>query len=158
MIFYLCNNLLRRFYLFLIDFYVICYIIKMKESDYHEDISLLKKKGMIYIMSKKYKIFSNISLIIVGFYCLMNAVMMLGWGPRFDSEIYFFITDAVLFIDLWTWHIYGLFAIISLIIKVFMLCKKKLAFNTSSIINIILHFLFSVVSFFEIYWIFENSF
>ena len=109
-------------------------------------------------MTKRYKTFSNISLAIVSFYCLANALIILGWGPRFNFEVYLFIAEAVLFLDLCTWHIFGLFAIISLIIKIYILCKKKEIIDKSYIKNIISHFMFSVISFLEICWIFENSF
>ena len=109
-------------------------------------------------MTKRYKKFSDISLIIVGFYCLANALIILGWGPRFNFEAYLVIAEAVLFVDLCTWHIYGLFAIVGFIIKICFICEHKELLNKAYIKNLIFHFLFSAISFLEIWWIFENSF
>ncbi len=68
-----------------------------------------------------------------------------------------FFAEAVLFVDLCTWHIFIVFAVISFIIKIVLVCKGKLELKGMSS-NLILHFLFSLISVAEIYWIFENSF
>lgn len=90
-----------------------------------------------------------------------NSIMYLGWESIFSGlalEIYTAISDVVLMIDLCTWHIHGLFAVISFIVKVILLWGKKIKPNAYEIINVILHFIFSTVSFYEIWFIFENSF
>lgn len=63
--------------------------------------------------------------------------------------------DIVFFVDLFTWHIYGIFAIVSFIVKVFMINKYK---SKCSIANVILHFMLMTVSFIEIYHMIQNAF
>lgn len=112
------------------------------------------------MISKKYDIFSKVSLAVVGFYCIANTLLIVGWGPKFGGlllKVYMFLADIILFIDLSTWHIFFLFAAISFVVKIALLCKGKSAFK-GTLFNLIFHLLFSIVSVAEIYWIFENSF
>lgn len=98
---------------------------------------------------KRYNLFSKISLFIVGFYCLINIPLMLS--QTIGNEI----NAAIYFIDAYTWHIYGLFAIISFIVKLFIEKennKEKYKFN------IILHTIFMLASFAQILYIFGNPF
>lgn len=111
--------------------------------------------------NKRHRIFFIISLLIVTFYFLGNRVVVLGWGPIFSGhalEIYSAVSDVVLFIDLTTWHIYGLFAIISLVIKIVFLWERKINCNALQIINLILHLTFSLISFYDIWFTFKNGF
>ena len=84
---------------------------------------------------------SSISLCIVAVYCVLNSLFMCEYF-LVNGTLSFF-ANIVFAIDLLTWHIYGLFAIISFIYKVF----KK---NKYSKLNIFLHLIFMVISFFEI--------
>lgn len=98
---------------------------------------------------KRYNLFSMISLCIVGFYCAVNIPLMLVQSTYND------FLAAIYFIDAYTWHIYGLFAIISFIVKLFMEKEN----NTEKYkTNIILHTVFMLVSFAEILYIFGSPF
>ena len=98
---------------------------------------------------KRYNLFSKISLFIVGFYCLINIPLMLS---QTAENIVF---ASVYFIDAYTWHIYGLFAIISFIVKLFM---EKENNKEKYKLNIILHTVFMLASFAQILYIFGNPF
>ena len=101
----------------------------------------------------KYKSLSSASLFIVALYCLFNSLLVLIWLNTRGTLSAF---ATVLFtVDLFTWHIYGLFAIITFIIKVS--GRKEFRFKGLDR-NIILHFIFMVVSFLEIYHMMQNAF
>ena len=89
------------------------------------------------------------SLFIVGFYCLINTVFMCEYFVAKGTLSVF--ANIVFTIDLFTWHIYGLFAIISFIVKVF----KK---NQYSKLNIFLHLIFMMISLFEICYMIQIAF
>ncbi len=97
---------------------------------------------------KRHSGFSAVSLFIVALYCLLNSLLMFEW--MYTKGTLSAFADTVFFIDLFTWHIYGLFAIISFLIKV----SKK---NSSKRYSF-LHLIFMLISFFEIYWIIQNAF
>lgn len=98
---------------------------------------------------KRYNIFSKISLCIVGFYCIINIPLMLS------QTISNSINAAIYFIDAYTWHVYGLFAIISFIVKLFM---EKENNKEKYKLNIILHTIFMLASFAQILYIFGSPF
>lgn len=104
---------------------------------------------------------SIIGLCVSTLYCLGNTIMILGRGPRFSGvalDIYSAFSDAVLTVDLCSWHVYGVFAIFMFIYNIVFIVKNKADNKCAFTINTVLHLILSVVSFFEIYWIFENSF
>ena len=98
---------------------------------------------------KRYNLFSMISLCIVGFYCVVNIPLMLSQSTHNA------VLAAIYFIDGYTWHIYGLFAIISFIVKLFM---EKENNKEKYKLNLILHTVFMVASFAEMLFIFGNPF
>ena len=98
---------------------------------------------------KRYNIFSKISLCIVGLYCIINIPLMLSQTIGND------INAAIYFVDAYTWHVYGLFAVISFIVKLFM---EKENNKERYKLNIILHTIFMFASFAEILYIFGNPF
>ncbi len=97
---------------------------------------------------KKHSVFSAISLSVVAVYCLINSLFMCEWF--FTKGTLSVFANIVFSIDLFTWHIYGLFATISLFIKV----SKK----SSTKRNCFLHLILMLISFFEIYWMIQNAF
>ena len=98
---------------------------------------------------KGHRTLSSVSLFIVGLYCLFNSLLMLE--VMYAKGTLSAFADTVFFIDLFTWHVYGLFAIISFIIKV----SEK---NKYSKLNVFLHLIFMLISFFEIYWMIQKAF
>lgn len=98
---------------------------------------------------KRYNLFSIISLFIVGFYCIINIPLMLS--QTIGNEI----NAAIYFIDAYTWHIYGLFAVISFIVKLFM---EKENNKERYKFNIILHMIFMLISFAQLLYIFGSPF
>ncbi len=101
--------------------------------------------------NKGYKFFSVISLLIPAFYCVVNLLTVLLLNiPISENDIALGIVGSVFSLDIFTWLIYGIFAIVTLIIKY--LKDKK--YNT----NTILHIVFMLISFVEIYHIVANAF
>ncbi len=98
---------------------------------------------------KRYRLFSMISLLIVGFYCIVNIPLMLS--ETADNTV----IAAIYFVDAYTWHVYGLFAIISLIVKLFMEKENNIEKYK---LNIILHTVFMLLSFAQILYIFGSPF
>lgn len=96
--------------------------------------------------NREYKIFSVISLLVTAFYCFANlcVIVLLKTSPENN------IIDTIFSIDMLTWHIYGVFAIATLIIKY--LKDKKYNANT------ILHIVLMLISFIEIYYIISRAF
>ncbi len=97
---------------------------------------------------KKSSGFSIISLCIVTVYFLINSLFVCEWLSSKGTLSVF--SNIVFTIDLFTWHIYCLFATISFFVKV----SKK----NSSKWNSFLHLIFMLISFFEIYWMIQNAF
>ena len=110
------------------------------------------------MLSKRQKLFSDISLRIVSFYFIINSFILTYCKIDFpDLKVFEFvypIIDKILFpIDLFTWHIFGIFAIVSFLIKLSYISKNK-----EEKIKEVLHLVMSGVTFFYIYYIFEISF
>lgn len=110
------------------------------------------------MLSKKQKLFSDISLGIVSFYFIINSFILAYCKIELpDLMVFEFIyplIDKVLFpIDLFTWHIFGIFAVVSFLIKLSYISK-----NREEKIKEVLHLIMSGVTFFFIYYIFEISF
>lgn len=100
-------------------------------------------------------IFTNIGFLITLFYGVLNLAAVLDAQGNMS-----FIGEFVLGIDVFTWHIYGIFSIVTLIIKLYSngvdvdnkLRKKWLDVQS------VLHFVFMLISFGGIYYLFENCF
>ena len=110
------------------------------------------------MLSKKQKLFSDISLGVVSFYFIINSFILAYCKIEFPDfaifEYTYTIIDKILFpIDLFTWHVFGIFAIVSFLIKLSYISKNK-----EEKIKEALHFIMSGVTFFLIYYIFEISF
>lgn len=105
--------------------------------------------------NKKYKVFSLLSLAVTAIYYLLNVWLYLSL--RFGI-LYCNILEIVLPLDCYTWHIYGLFAVITLIIKSIMTVKKQKSIRFLFKTEIILHLAFTVISLISIYEIFLISF
>lgn len=114
------------------------------------------------MLTKRQKLFSDISLGIVGFYFAINSFILafsfiLSIIESPDLKIFEFIyplIEKIFFpIDLFTWHVFGIFAIVSFLIKLSYISKNK-----EEKIKELLHFIMSGVTFFLIYYIFEISF
>lgn len=101
--------------------------------------------------NKKYKAFSLLSLIVTSIYCILNVWSCLSLRFGILSSP---ILEIVLPLDVYTWHVYGLFAVFSLIIKFIMVIKNRKSINSLFLTDLILHFAFSSVSLFMIYDIF----
>ena len=84
---------------------------------------------------------------------MLNSLLMLEWMNMRGTLSAF--ADVVFAIDLFTWHIYGIFAIISLIIKIFN-AKDFCAKHTK--LNIATHTVLMLISFAEIYILIQNGF
>ena len=110
------------------------------------------------MLTKRQKLFSDISLGIVGFYFAINLLMfsycIIDFPDLKIFELIYLLIDKILFpIDLFTWHVFGIFAIVSFLIKLSYISKNK-----EEKIKELLHFIMSGVTFFLIYYIFEISF
>ena len=101
----------------------------------------------------KYKIISALSFFIVTVYFLLNTALVIEW-LNMQGTLSAFAT-AVFTVDCFTWHIYGVIAIVGFISRVASIDKNR---DKRAIIYAILHFVFMIVSFFEIYHLMQNAF
>ncbi len=105
------------------------------------------------------KLLSNVGFFITVIYCIFNVTAIILIEPELWDKAQW-LTDIVLGIDVFTWHIFGIFSIFTFIMKLWLNTKSvedkanKNLFDVQSI----LHLLFMAVSFIGIYYIFENSF
>ena len=106
----------------------------------------------------RFELFAKISLWITAYYFFSNLISIPLWWGTAISDIFGYLIEIPFTIDLFTWHIFGVFSIASFIIKTVIWAKRKELLNKNSLINLILHILFTVAAFGEIWWIFENSF
>ena len=110
------------------------------------------------MLTKRQKLFSDISLGIVGFYFIINSFILAYCKIEFpDLKIFEFIyplIDKILFpIDLFTWHVFGIFAVISFFVKL-----GYIGNNKEEKIKELIHFIMTGAIAFFIYYIFESSF
>lgn len=106
----------------------------------------------------RFDLFAKISLCITAYYFFSSFLILPAW---WDFEIFQFFSDLMqvpFYIDIFTWHIFGAFSLVAFIIKIIMWVKRGELFKKKAIINLILHLIFTVAAFGEIWWIFENSF
>lgn len=97
----------------------------------------------------------NIGFIITAIYGVLNLLAVIDVQGNMG-----FIGDVALSIDVYTWHIYGIFSIVTLFVK--------LLFNRDEVDrgerekwldkHSLLHFIFMLISFGGIYYLFENCF
>ena len=99
-------------------------------------------------MSKNYKIINCLSLAITGIYCFLNIWFCLSmFLGVFKSDI----LEIVLPIDGYTWHIYSVLALATLVYKIIVTRKNgKNIFNK----DVILHSIFTLVSLVIMYCLF----
>ena len=97
--------------------------------------------------NKGYKVFSVISLLVPVIYFISNSIMILLLNVSSANKS---IINTVFAVDVLTWHIYGIFAIATLIIKYI----KDKKYNASTI----LHAIFMIISFVEIHYLLSRGF
>lgn len=71
---------------------------------------------------------SIIGLCVSALCCLGNTIMILGCGPKFSGialDIYSAFSDAVLTVDLCSWHVFAMFAIFVFIHNIVFIVKTK---------------------------------
>ncbi len=106
----------------------------------------------------RFDLFAKISLWITAYYFFSNFLILPVW---WDFEIFNFFDKILMFpfyTDLFTWHIFGVFSLISLIVKIAIYADRKVIFGKDALINLGLHIFYTIAAFGEIWWIFENSF
>ena len=101
----------------------------------------------------KYKSISALSFFIVTVYFLLNTALVIEW-LNMQGTLSAFAT-AVFTVDCFTWHIYGVIAIVGFISRVASIDSNR---DKRAIIYAILHFVFMIVSFFEIFHMMQNAF
>lgn len=94
----------------------------------------------------KYKVLSIISLLVTVFYGVINLIAIIFLNLSLNNEV----ANRIFTLDVLSWHIYGIFAIVTLIIK--FVKDKKIN------LNIIAHTILMVMSFIEIYYLFLRGF
>ncbi len=106
----------------------------------------------------RFELFAKISLWITAYYFISNfLVLPLWWGtPTFN--LFHGILLIPVYIDLFTWHIFGVFSVVAFIVKIIMWAKRGELFRKRALINLILHLLFTVIALGEIWWILAESF
>ncbi len=112
--------------------------------------------------NKKYKIFSIITLVVLGIYAALN-IFAVGycfymWNKEVTDSIFDGIIVAIQVIDIYSVFILPIFSVLTFLKKVFYLKKQTTVRDKKHIIDIILHILFSVLSFGGIVFIIINSF
>lgn len=109
--------------------------------------------------TKGYKIFSWVSLTITALYGISNLAAMILMNLLSSDKIQPLI-EAILAVDVYTWHIFGVFSIGTLLIK----SSKNLKYeednpeNTHFDWNVLFHLLFMVMSFIGIAYLFKSCF
>ena len=101
----------------------------------------------------KFKGLASASFFFVTVYFLLNTALMIEWMNMQGTLSVF--ADVVFTIDLFTWHIYGLFAIMGFLIRVYI---NKNESSNSSKIKTALHFILMLISFVEICHMIQNAF
>lgn len=101
----------------------------------------------------KYKSLSSFSFFIVTIYFLFNTVLMLEWLNMQGTLSAF--ANVVFTVDCYTWHIYGIIAIVGFMLRFFIDYKIQ---SVRSKAYTVLHLVFMLVSFFEIFHLMQNAF
>ena len=112
-------------------------------------------KGLIYMKKLLINIFTNTGFIITFIYGILNLAAIVDAQGNMS-----FIGDFVLGIDVFTWHIYGIFSIATLLVKIY--SDSKAVDNATKAkwldAQSVLHIVFMLLSFGGIYYLFENCF
>ena len=106
----------------------------------------------------RFDLFAKISLWITAYYFFSNLISIPLWWGTAISDFFGYLIEIPFTIDLFTWHIFGVFSLVAFIIKMVIWAKRKELVKKKAIVNLVLHILFTVAAFGEIWWIFENSF
>ena len=106
----------------------------------------------------RFDLFAKISLWITAYYFFSNLISIPLWWGTAISDFFGYLIEIPFYIDLFTWHIFGIFSVISLIVKIAIYADRKVIFGKDALINLGLHIFYTVAAFGEIWWIFENSF
>ena len=100
-------------------------------------------------------IFTNIGFIVTFIYCILNVAAVIDVQGNMS-----FIGDFILGIDVFSWHIYGVFSIVTLLMK--LASDSKAVDNATKAkwldVQSVLHIVFMLLSFGGIYYLFENCF
>ncbi|MBR3767207.1 MAG: hypothetical protein IKL10_03090 [Clostridia bacterium] len=99
--------------------------------------------------NKRYGIFSFVSLVIITIYALLNLYCISFWLIEWNightiENVFSRVAMNVLTLDLFTWHVFGAFCFITLIIKAISLKNNKILREKRFIVDIILHALLSL--------------
>ena len=106
----------------------------------------------------RFELFAKISLWITGYYFFSNLISIPLWWGTSISDFFGYLIEIPFTIDLFTWHIFGVFSVISLIVKIAIYADRKVLCGRNALINLGLHIFYTVAAFGEIWWIFEKSF
>ncbi|MGN0486931.1 MAG: hypothetical protein ACI4GB_06820 [Acutalibacteraceae bacterium] len=109
--------------------------------------------------TKSYNILSWVSLTITALYGISNLAAMILINLLSSDKIQPFI-ETVLTVDVYTWHIFGVFSIVSLLMKGAKSLKHEEdnPENTHFDWNVLFHLLFMVMSFIGIAYLFKSCF
>ena len=106
----------------------------------------------------RFELFAKISLWITAYYFVSNFLLLPLWWEAPTFNIFHGVFLIPFYIDVFTWHIFGIFSLAAFIIKIIIWAKKKKLLKKNSLVNLFMHLIFTVAAFGEIWWIFENSF
>lgn len=102
---------------------------------------------------------TNIGFIFTAIYAILNLIAMIIVEFDFWDNIGWF-AEFVLGIDVFTWIVYGIFSVLTLLLK--LRINSKAVDNGHRVkwldLQAILHFVFMIISFGGIYYLFENCF
>ncbi len=102
----------------------------------------------------RFKQFADISLGVTVFYFILGLLLIVFGRAEFDFLES--VWSLLFYIPLFTWHIFGIFSIISLIVKIAIWADRKVFSEKGTLINLALHIVFTVGAFGEMWWLFEN--
>ncbi len=104
---------------------------------------------------KVISVFSSIIVYIYGLINLLSFICMefLPW-EKFGGFV-----EMVLGLDIFTWLIFGLFAIVTWLVKLNICMKNnESACSKFQKVDVVLHILFSIISFVNMYFLFHRAF
>ena len=132
-----------------------CIIIIIIIIDTAKNDAIMKLKSKTKGLYNMRKLLIKAGLIITVLYGLLNLLAIVDAQGNLG-----FIGELALSVDVYTWHIYGVFSIITLIIR---LSSNSTEVDNGSRekwldIQSVLHFIFILISFGGIYYLFENCF
>ena len=101
--------------------------------------------------------FARISLAMTAYYCFANLIIVF---PNSLLEIKFIDSFAgvQILIDMISWHLFAVLSLITFIIKIVVWANEKVLTKKDVLINLMLHFIFTVVALGEIYYILGTGF